>query len=723
MKLILEGLDCANCAAKIEREIQKMPEVSKATVQFVTKTLQIDWKAEVELALAIKKLRQKVNKVEPDVQVLLEEEYYNQIQADDCDYHHNHEKKCNCNHKQVHSYNEDLQHHTIIQLVIGVVLFILGYFVATQNSYLQIGLYGISYLIIGGEVLWKSAKNIAKGQIFDENFLMAIATIGAFAIEKFPEAVAVMLFYQIGELFQTCAVNRSRKSISSLMDIRPDYANVFVEGKTKRITPEKVKMGEKILVQPGEKVPLDGIVLEGEAMLDTSALTGESKPRKVKKGDEILSGSVSLNGVLTIQVSKEFGESTVAKILNLVENASSKKASAENFITKFARYYTPIVVCTAVALALLPPLMIPGELFTSWLYRALVFLVISCPCALVISIPLSFFGGIGGASKCGILIKGGNYLEILANTNTVVFDKTGTLTKGVFEVNKIVPVESVVSKQELLEYAALGEVFSTHPIAQSIQKAWGYEVNAGQVKDLKEEAGYGIVATVKEKQVLIGNQKLLKRYKITFSPVQETGTIIYMAIDGQYAGYLTIADTIKPDTILAIQKLSAAGVKKTVMLTGDTTQTAREIAEKIGISQVHAELLPQQKVEKIEELLPCQPKGKKLAFVGDGINDAPVLARADIGIAMGGIGSDAAIEAADVVLMTDELSKISQAIEIARRTIAIVKQNIIFALVVKVLTLALGAFGIANMWEAVFADVGVSLIAILNALRVLRVKK
>lgn len=582
--------------------------------------------------------------------------------------------------------------------------------------WIEFGLYFVSYLFVGGEVLLHAARNILRGQIFDENFLMCIATIGAFTIGEFAEGVAVMLFYQVGELFQDLAVDRSKNSITALMDIRPDFANRKIGEEIKKVTPEEVSVGEFILVKPGEKVPLDGIVIEGDSMLDTSALTGESMPKEVGVGDEILSGSINQNGLITVKVSKEFGESTVSKILQLVQNASSKKAPSEKFITKFARYYTPAVVFIAAALAILPPLLIPGAMLIDWVNRAFVFLVVSCPCALVISIPLSFFGGIGGAARNGILVKGGNYLESLNYVETVVFDKTGTLTKGAFQLTKVVAV-GAIQEAELLAYAAYAESNSNHPIALSIQKAYGGTINQSELSGYEEISGYGIRVSVKGKAVLAGNNKLMQQESIPFEEVRAAGTAVHLALDGKYAGYLLISDEVKEDSQKAIDALKQLGVKKLVMLTGDRKIVGEQIGQELGLDEVHAELLPGQKVEQVERLIQQTSSKGKLVFIGDGINDAPVLARADVGVAMGGVGSDAAIEAADVILMTDEPSKLASAIKIAKWTRKIVWQNIVFALTVKGIVLLLGAFGIATMWEAVFADVGVALLAILNAMR------
>lgn len=575
-----------------------------------------------------------------------------------------------------------------------------------------------AYLIIGGDVVKKAVKNIGQGQIFDENFLMAIATIGAFFVGEYAEAVAVMLFYQVGECFQSYAVNRSRKSIADLMDIRSDYANVIREGTAVEVGPEEVEIGETILVRPGERIPLDGKVLKGASSLDTMALTGESLPRDVAEGGDVISGCVNLSGVLEIQVSKGFGESTVAKILDLVENAGSKKSEAEHFITKFARYYTPVVVGLAALLAVVPPLAVGGG-WADWIYRALSFLVISCPCALVISIPLSFFGGLGGASREGILIKGSNYLEALADAEAIVMDKTGTLTKGVFGVRKIVPAQGC-SEEEVLETAAYAESFSNHPISRSLVEAYGKEIDDSRLKDVEETAGHGICAFLDGQRILAGNDKLMKSRKVEAKSPEEAGTVVHVAKEQKYLGYIVIADEVKADAKTAVDGFRAAGMKHIVMLTGDRKKTAESIAGELGITEVYAELLPGDKVEQVEKLLAAKSEKGKLVFVGDGINDAPVLARADIGVAMGGLGSDAAIEAADVVIMTDEPSKIVKAMQISKRTLGIVKQNIVFAIGVKVLVLLLAALGMASMWAAVFADVGVAVIAILNAMRAMK---
>ena len=608
----------------------------------------------------------------------------------------------------------------LMNIIIALILFVFSLIIKFENIWINNTLFIISYIIVGLEIIIKAIKNIVRGKVFDENFLMTVATTGAFAIGEFPEAVAVMLFYQIGELFQSYAVDKSRKSIANLMDIRPDYANVYRNGKEEKVNPIEVKIGETIIIKPGEKIPLDGIIIEGKTELDTKALTGESMPREVGKGNEILSGCINLNGVIKVEVTKEFGESTVSKILDLVENASSKKSKSENFISKFAKYYTPIVVIIAIFVAILPPLLVSGQSFNDWLYKALSFLVVSCPCALVISIPLGFFGGIGGASKMGILIKGSNYLEALSNLETVVFDKTGTLTKGVFEVQKIKPVG--ISEEELLKMAAYSEYYSNHPISKSIKKAYGKEIDEKQIIKTQELSGLGISARIGEQDVLIGNEKLMNEYQITFTKCNDIGTILYLAIERKYAGYILIADTIKEDSKIAIEELKKNNVKRTIMLTGDKKEIGESVSKKLGIDTVYSELLPDGKVEKVEELLKEKSEKGKLAFVGDGINDSPVLAISDIGIAMGGLGADSAIEAADIVIMTDEPSKLITAIKISKKTMKIVKGNIAFAISIKILVLILTTFGLSTMWQAVFADVGVSVIAIINALRILRVK-
>lgn len=609
----------------------------------------------------------------------------------------------------------------LIQIIISAILFVIGLLVPFSNGLITKGIYIGAYLIVGLEIIIKAIKNIFKGEVFDEHFLMAVATIGAFAIGEFPEAVAVMLFYQIGELFQDYAVDKSKESITNLMDIRPDVAVVKRNGKLETLKPETVKIGEEIVVKPGEKIPLDGTIIDGSSMLDTSALTGESVPRSAKIGEKVLSGCINQSGVLTIKVEKEFGESTVSKILDLVENASNKKSKSENFITKFAKIYTPTVVGIAILLAIIPPFLLKWGSFSEWLERALTFLVVSCPCALVISIPLGFFGGIGGASRKGVLIKGSNYLELLSKTDIFVFDKTGTLTEGVFEVQKINPVD--ISEEELLKIAAYAESYSNHPISASIKKAYQKEINQEIIEKTEEISGKGIISQIENKTVVIGNNKIMQEKGIEYKECNDIGTILYVAINNKFEGSIVIADKIKEDAKQTIQGLKRNNVSKTVMLTGDKKEIAEKVAKQIEIDEVYTDLLPDQKVEKVEELMKQKTEKGKLAFVGDGINDAPVLAISDIGIAMGGLGSDAAIEAADIVIMNDKPSKILEAIKISNKTMRIVKQNIIFAISVKILVLILGACGIATMWEAVFADVGVSFIAILNSLRALGIKK
>lgn len=701
--LILMGLDCANCAGKIETQVRNLAGVKSSTMDFMSKKLIIEVASKQELEQIVKEATAIINRLEPDVKVM------------------EHEEGIKAKEKKEEAVEDNSNKKEIIKLAIGGVLFAFGVGLKLPD-WAELTIFLVSYLIVGGEIVLRALKNIARGQVFDENFLMTIATVGAFIVGEFPEGVAVMLFYQVGELFQSIAVNRSRKSISDLMDIRPDFAYVKDGDDIRKVSPEEVAIGDIIVVKPGEKVPLDGKVIEGTSMVDTSALTGESLPREVEAGNDVLSGFINKNGVLTIEVAKEFGESTVSKILDLVQNASSKKAQTENFISKFARYYTPVVVFTALALALIPPIVIPGEAFASWIYRALIFLVISCPCALVISIPLGFFGGIGGASKKGILIKGSNYLEALNSVETVVFDKTGTLTKGVFKVTEVSP-QNNFSKDELIEIAAYAEGYSNHPIALSILNAYGKAIDKNIIESYDEISGHGTKAKINGKEILAGNIKLMKQENITYEAVESIGTVVHLAVDNIYAGYIVISDEVKEDSAEAIKAIKALGVRKTVMLTGDSKTVGEKVGKELGLDEVHAELLPTDKVENLEMLDSQKSQKGKLIFVGDGINDAPVLARADIGIAMGGLGSDAAIEAADIVIMTDEPSKIADAIKIAQRTKKIVWQNIVFAIGIKLIFLALGAFGIATMWEAVFADVGVSVIAILNSMRVMKVDK
>jgi Cd2+/Zn2+-exporting ATPase len=691
----LEGLCCANCAAKIERDVGKLEGISDAAVDFMSKTLTVEIADDTKINSLVAQADSIVKRHDPDV-VMNEKEITGR--------------------KSAAEPAEGLKKwRNRAFLGVGAALFAAGVLFDFGTPY-ELIVFLASYLLVGGEVVFHALKNISKGQVFDENFLMGIATIGAFAIGEYPEGVAVMLFYQVGEAFQRLAVNRSRKSISALMDIRPDFANLKTGDEVRRVTPEEVGIGDFIIVKPGEKIPLDGRVVDGRSALDTSALTGESLPRDVESGSEVLSGSINKNGVLTVEVSKQFGESTISKILDLVQNASSKKAPTENFITKFAKYYTPFVVFAALALAIIPPLVISGAAFADWINRALVFLVVSCPCALVISIPLSFFGGIGGASKNGILIKGSNYLEALNNIDTIVFDKTGTLTKGIFKVTQISGANGW-TERELLYYAAHAESFSNHPIAVSIQKAYDLKIDPERLSGQEELPGLGVRVKVDGRQVLAGNGKLMESEKISWEKAQALGSVVYVAVDSVFAGYIVISDELKPDSKRAISDLKALGVRNTAMLTGDVKAVGEAIAREIGLDTVYTDLLPHQKVEQLETLDKERQKGGKLVFVGDGINDAPVLARADIGVAMGALGADAAIEAADVVLMTDEPSKLVSAIRIARKTRTIVWQNIVFALGVKAAILVLGALGIATMWEAVFGDVGVAVIAILNAMR------
>ncbi|NLZ48993.1 MAG: cadmium-translocating P-type ATPase [Clostridiales bacterium] len=699
MEFILKGLDCANCAAKIEKEVQKLVDVEEATVDFINTKLSIQIDKDVSTKEMVNKIKEVVKSHEPEVEVI---ELQNK----------NTSKKME---------EEQEGKGELIKLAIGALIFAVALAFDFPQT-LELILFLISYIIVGGKVVLRAGKNILKGEVFDENFLMALATIGAFLIKEYPEAVAVMLFYQVGEIFQDMAVNNSRKSITALMDIRPDYANLKIDEEIRKVSPEDVSLGDLIIVKPGEKVPLDGVIVEGTSMIDTSALTGESVPTRVGVGDAVLSGAINKNAVLTIKIEKEFADSTVAKILDLVENAGSKKAPTEKFITKFARVYTPVVVFLAIALAIIPPLFVEGATFSQWLYRALSFLVVSCPCALVVSVPLGFFGGIGAASKNGILVKGGNYLEALNNVEMVVFDKTGTLTKGVFEVTEI-RTENKVNKDELLSYAAYAEAFSNHPIATSILKAYGKEIIKGKISNYEEISGQGVKVLVEGKEILAGNYRLMDKENIAYKKIDAIGTVVYIALDKRYLGYLVISDEIKKDSAEAIKTLKSLGVRKTSMLTGDNRFVAERIGKELELDEVYAELLPDQKVEKLESLEKEKSTKGKLIFVGDGINDAPVLARADIGIAMGGVGSDAAIEASDVVIMTDEPYKIVDAIKIAKNTRKIVLQNICFALAVKVLILILVAIGLGTMWEAVFGDVGVTVIAVLNSMRAMNVKK
>ena len=691
LQLTLEGLNCANCARKIEEKVGRMEGVKESNLNFTTTTLNVKLEKKVKEEHVINEIKKIVESLEPHVKV--EKKVYGKATI----------KKAKFTVKST--------------LIIGAVLYLFAVIGDFQGT-LGLILFGASYLLIGGEVVLTAIKNIAKGQVFDENFLMTVATIGAFTINQYPEAVAVMLFYEIGETIQGYAVNKSRSSISSLMDIRADYANLIINGKEERVSPETVKVEDVILVKPGEKVPLDGVVIEGESFIDTSALTGESVPRKIVPNDEILSGGINTSGLLKVKVTKKFGESTVSRILEMVENAASKKADTEKFITKFAKVYTPIVVVLAILIAVIPSIFIKDALFSTWLYRALVFLVVSCPCALVVSVPLGFFAGIGGASKKGVLVKGSNYLELLKDLETVVFDKTGTLTEGVFSVTEI--NTNGIDKEKLIEVAAMAESFSNHPIAISIIKEYGKEIDKEVIKEYKEISGRGIKAVINNEEVLVGNSKLMNEFNILYNEVDSIGTVVYCAINGEFKGSIVISDKIKENAVEALINLKKAGVKKTVMLTGDNKKTAYKVGEKINIDEVHSELLPLDKVREVEELLKRSNKNGKLAFVGDGVNDAPVLARADIGIAMGGIGSDAAIEAADIVLMKDDINALVDAINISKKTNKILWQNIVFALGIKILVMVLGTFGIANMWTAVFADVGVTIIAIINSTRCFR---
>ncbi|MFW6035187.1 MAG: heavy metal translocating P-type ATPase [Halothermotrichaceae bacterium] len=737
-KYIFEGLSCSSCAAKIEEAVNDLPEVKEAELNFATSVITVKGKAGQVNSLQ-KDLQGMADRIEPGL--IVKKTGYRKdtgvaldLIGSERDFEGSEglkEKSSedNAGNKE-ESYLKQRFIPGFITFVLALIIFespLLNIDAPQLSVYLKWTLFGISYILIGGPVLTAAFKNIKRGQIFDENFLMVIATMGAFAIQEFPEAVAVMLFYMVGEMFQKKAVDSSRRSIASLMDIRPDYANLKIGNDTKKVAPDKVQVGDTIIIKPGERVPLDGEVIEGSTMVDSSAITGESVPRKIESGDDILSGMVNKSGLLTVKVNREYSQSTVARILALVENASSKKAATEKFITKFARYYTPAVVYAALAIAVLPPLFMAGAAFSDWFYRALVFLVISCPCALVVSIPLGFFGGIGRASRQGVLVKGGNYLEALNNTNHIVFDKTGTLTEGEFAVSSIEAVGEI-DEDELLFKAALAEKHSTHPIAESIVKAvqerkdnkYYNEFDSKQIEDYQEISGHGIKAVIDGQKVLVGNSKLLESENINYSKATADGTIVHVVIDDIYAGHIVIKDSLKADSQSAIRKLKKAGIEKITMLTGDRQTVAESTADSLGIDEYYAELLPQQKVKIVEKLLGKTKKNEKLVFVGDGINDAPVLARADIGVAMGGLGSDAAIEAADIVLMTDEPEKLVTAIDTASKTRQIVWQNIIMALGVKGIVLLLGVLGMANMWGAVFADVGVALLAVLNSMRISR---
>ena len=701
---LLKGLDCPNCSAKIEKEVGELDGVTSSTVNLMNQTLTVQAGTSVAASL-LDTVTTIVHSHEPDVEVSEKQlEATAPVKKDE----------------KAAVYNDEDKKRTI-RLAVGAVVYAIGMALtvfAKLPTLAELAFLIVAYVILGWDVVWQAVKNITRGQVFDEHFLMSVSTIGAFAIGEYPEAVAVMLFYQVGEFFQSLAVKRSRKSISDLMDIRPDSATVKRNGVLQVVSPESVAVGEIIVVKPGEKIPLDGIVVDGESMLDTKALTGESVPRSIRKGDEALSGCINQSGLLTLKVTKSFGESTVSKIIDLVENASARKAPTENFITTFARYYTPVVVGMAAVLAIIPPLVLGGG-WSEWLRRGFVFLIVSCPCALVISIPLTFFGGIGAASKRGVLVKGSNYLEALNKVSVVVFDKTGTLTKGVFEVANIIPAAGY-QKEQVLEYAAQAESYSNHPIAKSILATYGKPIDQKKFSGFEEISGHGISVMVQGKKVLAGNSKLMESEKIAYAACDAAGTKFYVAADGSYVGCILIADEVKPDSKCAIAELKKIGVEKTVMLTGDDERIGKSVADELGLDAYYAQLLPDQKVEKLEMLDKQKRQGSKLAFVGDGINDAPVLARADVGIAMGGLGSDAAIEAADVVLMTDEPSKLVEAIDVAKATKRIVMQNIVIALGIKSVFLVLGALGMAGMWEAVFGDVGVTIIAVLNAMRILK---
>ena len=700
-ELILNGLNCAHCAEVICEKVDNLEEVESANLNFINKVLTINLTSEANSRETLEKAIKIINDTEPGLDIQIKDNKA-------------------INKKEETSVEKDNSKKDLIKLIIGAMVYILGiYEIATgKTSILNNIIFILAYIVIGGDVLIKAIKNIGKGQIFDENFLMSIATIGALAIGESAEAVGVMLFYKLGEYLQAKAVGKSRKSIAELMEIRPDYANLKLGTDIKVVSPYDVEVGDLIVVKPGEKIPLDGTVVDGISMIDTSALTGESLLREVGVGEEVLSGFINKNSVLTVRVDKEFEESTVSKILDLVENASSKKSKTENFISKFSKYYTPIVVISALVIAIVPPMIIPGASFNDWFYRGLIFLVVSCPCALVLSIPLSFFSGIGYASKQGILIKGSSYLEVLRSVDTVVFDKTGTLTKGVFDVTKINTVG--ISEDELLIYAAIAEVNSNHPIAKSIVNHFNGEIELDKITNYEEIAAHGIKVEYDGQYILAGNEKLMMTENILFSKAKEVGTIVYISVNKRYRGYIVISDEIKEDSKEAIEYLRRIGIKEIVMLTGDNKAVADDIASKLNLDKVFSNLLPTDKVSKLEELYEGRDEKSKIAFVGDGINDDPVLARADVGIAMGGLGSDAAIEAADVVLMTDEPSKIGKAIEISKKTNKIVWQNIIFALSIKIIVMILGAGGVATMWEAIFADVGVALIAVINAMRVMK---
>lgn len=703
-ELTLGGLNCAHCAEVINEKVALLDGIKSANLNFINKKLSIEIESSNEDDV-IKNVIDTINNIEQGLEISISSKE---------------DKKQNSQGNKISNPKKDNSKKESIKIIIGALVFIFAFVEEAMgvNSKYSLIIFLASYLIVGGDVVYKALRNITKGRVFDENFLMTVATIGAIIIGESSEAVGVMLFYKIGEYLQELAVGKSRKSISDLMQIRPDVANLKVGNSIKVVDPEEVEIGDIIVVKPGEKVPLDGVVVEGNSMVDTSALTGESVLRSVNAGDDLLSGFINKNALLTIKVTKDFSESTVSKILDLVENASSKKSKTENFISVFSRYYTPIVVVLAVLISILPPLFVPGASFAEWVHRGLIFLVVSCPCALVLSIPLSYFSGIGVASKNGILIKGSNYLEALRYVDTVVFDKTGTLTEGVFDVVKVNSVG--ISEEKLMEYASIAEANSNHPIAKSILEYYNKEVNLNKIDEYEEIAAYGIRVKYEDDYILAGNEKLMKANNVDFENTKEIGTVVYIAVNNEFKGYIVISDKIKVDSQEAIREIKSQGIKQTVMLTGDNKKVADEVASKLKIDKVFSNLLPNEKVEKIEEIYMGRSEKEKIAFVGDGINDAPVLARVDVGIAMGGLGSDAAIEAADVVIMTDEPSKIAQSIKISKKTYKIVWQNIIFALGIKVIVMIFGALGMASMWEAVFADVGVALIAVLNAMRVMR---
>ena len=699
-ELMLNGLTCAHCASVIDEKVKHIDGVKNSNLNFTNKKLSVEIDCDNEEKI-IKNIIDIINDTEPGLDIQIEGQ--REIKEDKTQ-------------KSIKN-NEKLN---LLKIIAGVIVFIFAFYeeIAGRENKYSLLIFLVAYLLVGSDVLYKALRNITKGRIFDENFLMSVATIGAIAIGEPSEAVGVMLFYKIGEYLQELAVGKSRKSISELMQIRPDMANLKLGNTIKVVNPEDVNIGDYIIVKPGEKVPLDGVVIEGSSMMDTSALTGESVLRTVKKGDNLLSGFINKNALLTVQVTKDFSESTASKILDMVENASSKKSKTENFISVFSRYYTPIVVGLALLIAILPPIFMQGATFSEWIHRGLIFLVVSCPCALVLSIPLSYFSGIGVASKQGVLIKGSNYLEALRYVDTVVFDKTGTLTEGVFDVVKVKPIN--ISEDELIKFASIAEVNSNHPIAKSILNYYNKEINLNNIEEYEEIASHGIRVKYENNIILAGNEKLMASNNIKIEKSTDVGTVVYIAINNEFKGYIVIADKIKTDSEEAIRLIKEQGIKETVMLTGDNKEVANSVAKKLKLDKVFSNLLPNEKVEKIEELYKNRTEKEKIAFVGDGINDAPVLARVDVGIAMGGLGSDAAIEAADVVIMTDEPSKIAQGIKISKKTYKIVWQNIIFALGIKIIVMILGATGLASMWEAVFADVGVALIAVLNAMRIMK---